>query len=231
MNELAPIGHNQAPDAIDEALAPYGDYITEAEAWLDGAAVENETQMKAVDALLKEIKAAEKAVTTAQKSEAAPLHDAWKAALARYKPTLDDLDRMKRGLIAAVDGFKRKLAAQKAEAERKAREEAEAKARAAHQAAMKASETDLEAQRAAAAAQAEAEEAARAAAKASKDSAVKGMITRTFYEVENHKELLNWIARNRRDDVTAFIEEWARKNHSLGAKVPGLRVWQEKVAK
>lgn len=231
MNELAPIGHNRPADPIDEALAPYGDYISEAEAWLDGAAVENETQMKAVDALLKEIKAAEKAVGNAQKSEAAPLHDAWKAALARYKPTLEDLDRMKRGLIAAVDGFKRKLAAQKAEAERKAREEAEAKARAAHEAAIKANETDLEAQRAAAAAQAEAEEAARAAAKASKDNAVKGMITRTFYEVTDHKALLHWIAKNDRDAITAFVDEYARRNHSLGCKRDGLDVWQEKVAK
>lgn len=223
--------HNNPPDAIDEALAPYGDTITEAEGWLDGAAVENEAQMHAVDALLKEIKAAEKAVTTAQKSEAAPLHDAWKAALARYKPTIDDLDRIKRGLIAAVDGFKRKLAAQKADAERKAREEAEAKARAAHEAAMKAQATDLDAQRAAAAAQAEAEEAARVAARASKDSAVKGMVTRTFYKITDHKALLHWIAANDRDAMTAFIEEYARRNHSLGCKRDGLEVWQEKVAR
>ena len=231
MNELAPIGHNQAPDPIDEALAPYGDYISEAEAWLDGAAVENETQMKAVDALLKEIKAAEKAVGNAQKSEAAPLHDAWKSALARYKPTLDDLDRMKRGLIAAVDGFKRKLAAQKAEAERKAREEAEAAAQALRDARAKAEASDIEAQRAIAEAEREAEIARINAAKASKDSAVKGMITRTFYEVTDHKALLHWIAKNDRDAITAFVDEYARRNHSLGCKRDGLRVWQEKVAK
>jgi len=228
MNELATIGHNRGPDPIDEALAPYGDYLTEAEAWLDGAAVENETQMKAVDALLKEVKAAEKAVTTAQKSEAAPLHDAWKAALARYKPTLDDLDRMKRGLIAAVDGFKRKLAAQKAEAERKAREEAEAAAQALRDAHAKANASDIEAQRAIADAEREAEIARIKAAVAKKDSGVKGMITKTFYEVTDHKALLHWIAKNDRDAITAFVDEYARRNHSLGCKCDGLRVWQEK---
>ena len=42
--------HNGPPDPIDEALAPFGDTITEAEGWLDGTAVETEGQMKAVDA-------------------------------------------------------------------------------------------------------------------------------------------------------------------------------------
>lgn len=223
--------HNNPPDALDEALAPYGDHLAEAENWLDGSPVETEAQMKAVDALLKEIKGAEKAVKDAQKSEAAPLHDAWKAALARYKPTLDDLDRIKRGLIAAVDGFKRRLAAEKAEAERKAREEAEAAAEKLRQAREAARESDLAAQRAIADAEREAEIARIEAAKAKKDSAVKGMVTRTFYEITDHRALLHWIAANDRDAVTAFIEEYARRNHSLGCAMDGLRVWQDKVAK
>jgi hypothetical protein len=231
MTQAATIGHNQAPDPIDEALAPYGDAISESENWLDGSPVETEAQMQAVDALLKEIKAAEKAVTTAQKSEAAPLHDAWKAALARYKPTLDDLDRMKRGLIAAVDGFKRKLAAQKAEAERKAREEAEAAAEALRQAHIEARASDLEAQRQIAAMEQEAEIARIKAAQAAKAATVKGMITKTFHEVTDHRALLHWIAKNDRDAITAFVEEYARRNHSLTSPMDGLRVWQDKVAK
>ena len=223
--------HNNPPDPLDEALAPYGDYITEAELWLDSDPVTNEAQMKSVDALLKQIKAAHKEVESAQKSEAAPLHDAWKAALARYKPTLTDLDRLKKGLIGIVDAYKRKLAAERAEAERKAREEADRKAREAAEAARKAQETDIEAQRAAAAAQAEAEEAQKAASKASKESAsVKGLRTVTRYEVTDHRALLHWIAANRRDDITAFIDEWARKNHRETQQADGLRVWTEKVA-
>ena len=223
--------HNNPPDPLDEALAPYTDYITEAEAWLDGAAVESEAQMQAVDALLKEIKAAEKDVTGAQKSESAPLHDAWKAALERYKPTLEDLGRIKRGLIAAVDGFKRRLAAQKAEEERRKRAEAEAAAEALRAARASAQESDIEAQRAVADAEREAEIARIQAAKAKKDSAVKGMITRTFYEVTDHRALLNWVAKNDREAITAFLDEYARRNHSLGCQRDGLRVWQEKVAR
>ena len=53
MNAPATIGHNLPPDPIDEALAPFGDTITEAEAWLDGQKVETEAQMKVADAILK----------------------------------------------------------------------------------------------------------------------------------------------------------------------------------
>ena len=230
MNAPAAIGHNLPPDPLDEALAPYGDFIEEASNWLDGSPVTDEAQMKQVDALLKQIKAAHKDVTNAQKSEAAPLHDAWKAALARYKPTLDDLDRIKKGLIGIVDAFKRRIAAERVEAERKAREEAEAKARAAHQAAMKASETDIEAQRAAAQAQADAEAAQIADVKAGRASKeVKGLKTVTKYEVTDHRALLHWIAQNDRDAITAFIDEYARVNHR-NLNADGLRVWTEKVA-
>ena len=222
--------HNNPPDPIDEALAPYGDIIDEASNWLDGSPVENEGQMKAVDDLLKQIKAAHKSVEAAQKSEAMPLHDAWKAALARYKPTLDDLARIKKGLIGVVDAFKRRLAQERAGAEAKARAEAEAKARAAREAAIKAQETDLEAQRAAAEAQAEAERAQIEAAKASKAAQVKGLRTVTRYAVTDHRALLHWIAKHDRDAITEFVEEYARKHHSPGATMDGLKVWQEKAA-
>lgn len=221
--------HNNPPDPIDEALAPFGDFISEAENWLDGSPVESESQMKAVDDLTKQLKAAKKAVEAAEESEAKPFYDQWKAAKARYKPTLDDLDRLVKGLVAAVDTFKRKLAAEKAEAERIARAEAARKMREAEEAARAAAATDIEAQRAAAAAQAAAEEAQRIAAAASKDT-VKGLRTVTRYEITDHRALLNWIARNDREAVTAFIEEWARRNHKQHDGAEGLRVWQEKEA-
>ena len=221
-------GHNMPPDALDEAIAPFGDAISEAENWLDGEPVQNEAQMKAVDALLRDVKAAKKAVTEAEESEAKPIYDQWKAAKARFAPTITDLDRIAKGLIAIVDAFKRKLAAEKVEAERKARAEAEAAMRAAAEAARQADAGNIEAQRAAAQAQADADEAVRAAA-ASKDT-VKGLRQVTRYAVDDHKALLNWIARNRRDDLTAFIDEWAKRHHKDCAGADGLRVWQEKEA-
>lgn len=222
------IGHNSPPNPIDEALAPYGDAISEAENWLDGEAVTDEGQMKAVDALLKDIKAAEKAVKGAEESEAKPLYDQWKAAKERYKPTIDDLGRIKKGLAAIVDAFKRKLAAEKAEAERKARAEAEKARREAEAKARAAAESDIEAQRAAAEAQAEAERAHKAVVAASKDK-VKGLRTVTLYEITDHRDALHWIARNDRDAVTAFVEEYVRRNHKV-ANIAGVRVWQEKQA-
>jgi hypothetical protein len=228
MNAQTPIGHNSPPDPIDEALAPYGDALSEAENWLDGTAVENEGQMKAVDTILKQIKAAEKAVKDAEESEAKPIYDQWKAAKARYTPTLDDLTRIKKGLVAVVDIFKRKLAAEKAEAERKARAEAEAARRVAEEAARQASASDIEAQRKAAEAKTAADLAMAQAAAASKDT-VKGMRTVTRYEITDHRALLHWIAANDRDAITAFIEEYARRNHR-DIQADGLKVWQEKEA-
>ena len=221
--------HNSPPDPIDEALAPFGDAITEAEGWLDGTAVETEGQMKAVDALIKDMKAAKKAVEAAEESEAKPFYDQWKAAKSRFKPTLDDMDRMVKGLVAAVDVFKRKLAAEKEAARREAERKAWEATRAAQEASRLADVSNIEAQRAAAAAQAEAEAAQRAASQAGKDT-IKGLRTVTRYEITDHHALLHFIAKNHRDDVTAFIEEWARKNHKAVGKVDGLNVWTEKEA-
>ena len=229
MNAPAKIGHNAPPDPIDDALAPYGDAISEAENWLDGSPVENEAQMKEVDALLKQVKAAKKAVGDAEESAAKPIYDKWKAEKAKFAPTLTDLDRIAKGLIAINDGFKRKLAAEKAEAARLAQEEMWRKARDAEEASRKANAGDIEAQREAAARQ-EAFDAAEAEARAAAKDTVKGMRTVTRYEITDHRALLNWIAKNARDDVTAFIEEWARKNHKAYSDADGLRVWKEREA-
>lgn len=230
MNDMTPsgIGHNNPPDPIDEAIAPYADDIAEAEAWLDGAVVENEGQMQAVDTLTKSIKAALKAVNDGEKAAAAPLHTAWKAEKERWKPTIEDLTRIRNGLVSAVSAFKTKLAAEKKAAEEaawaeanKARLEAEAKAR-------KAAETDIEAQREAAAAKQAAIEAEKQAQAQAKQS-VKGMRKVTRYEITSHKDALNWIARQDRDAMTAFIEEYVRRNHKT-QDISGVRVWEEKEA-
>jgi DNA repair exonuclease SbcCD ATPase subunit len=230
MNIQASIGHNQAPDPLDEALAPYGDHISEAENWLDGSPVQDEQQMKAVDALLKQIKAAKRDVTAAQKSESAPLHDAWKASLARFKPTIEDLDRQAKGLAALVDGFKRKLAEEKRAAERaaweaaeKARKEAAAKAAAADTANIEEQRESDEARRVAQEAEKEAQLARRDA------KGIKGLRTVTRHQIESHKVALHWIAANDQDAMTAFIEDYVRLNHK-SKQIDGVKVWQEQEA-
>lgn len=229
MTELAPKDHNNPPDPIDEALAPYGDAIAEAENWLDGSPVETEAQMTAVDALIKDLRSAKSDLAKAEKSATAPLHDAWKAEIARWKPTKEDIDRRLKGLAAAVDPFKRKLAAEKEEAKRKAYEEARAKERAAEEARAKANaanyEESMEADRLAH----EAMEAKKSASAANKDT-VKGLRTVTKYQIEDHRALLHWIAKNDRDAITTFIEEWAWRNHKRDPRADGLKVWTEKEA-
>lgn len=229
MNAPAVIGHNLPPDIIDETLAPFGDVISEAESWLDGQKVETEGQMKAADALLKGIKAARKAVDEARDLSTKPLHDAWKGEVARWKPTQDDLDRLAKGLIALLDDFKRKLAAEKEAARKEAERLAWEETRKAQEAARLADASNIEATRAAAAQMEAAEEAQRRAAEAAKDT-VKGLRTVTRYEITDHKALLNWIARNDRDAITAFIEDYARKEHKVIANADGIRVWTEKQA-
>lgn len=228
MNERAVIGGNLPPDPIDEALAPYADEISEAEAWLDGEPVENEDQMKAVDVLIKAMRSAKSDLGKAKKSATAPLHDVWKAEIARWKPTEEDIDRRLKGLAATVDPFKRKLAAEKEAAKRAAYEEAQRKEREAREAAEKANAADYAAQVEADKLAQEALDAKKAASAANKDT-VKGMRTVTKYEIEDHRAALHWIAQNDRDAVTAFIEEYVRRNHKTTA-IDGVKVYQQKEA-
>lgn len=212
------LGHNNPPSAIDDALTPYGDAITEAEGWLDGTDVTTEGQMKAVDTLIKEIKAAKKAVEAAEESEAKPIYDAWKAAKDRYKPTLTDLDRIVKGLVATVDAFKRRLAAEKEAARKKAEAEAWEATRKAQESTRQAAETDIEAQRAAAQAQADAEAAQRLAMEAKRDT-VKGLRSVTRTVVVDPLALARWLWINDKDATLEYQAERARK---LGLNIPGI---------
>jgi len=65
---------------------------------------------------------------------------------------------------------------------------------------------------------------------ATRKDTVKGLRTVTKYEVTDHRALLNWIAKNDRDAITDFINDWARKEHKARANADGLRVWTEKEA-
>ena len=221
MNERAVIGGNHPPEPIDpmEGIqAQYDDTFAEVANWLDGSPVESEAQMKAVDALIANVKDAEKAAKEAKEAEYRPHKAAGDAVIARWKLFLDDLERQRKGLAAAVDAFKRKLASEKAEAERRARAEAEAKMRAAREAEERANAADLEAQRAAAMAKAEADEAVRAARAAAKDT-VKGLRAHTEYVVLDDLEMARWLWINDRAAQIAFMADYARRNK---LELPGI---------
>lgn len=222
LNPRAVIGGNNPPDPIDTALEPYAGVLEEVGHWLDGKAVENDGQLAATDALLKELKAARKAVDTARDECTKPLHEVWKAEVARWKPTQDDLDRQVKCLVAAQAPYKARLAAEKEAARVAAEQAAREKAQAARQAHIAANAASIEEQRRADELIAEAEAAQRQAARASKDT-VKGMRTVQVYEIESHKLALNWIARNDREAVTVFIEEYVRRNFKAKA-IEGVKV-------
>lgn len=237
MNNLAPIGHNNPPDPIDAIIAQFDAERMESENWADGTPVQNEAQMNAVDSLRKSMRSFRIALEGGQKSATAPLYDAYKTELARWKPTIDDAGRIEKCLTGAVDGFKKKLAAEKAEAERKAREEAYAAKRAAEEAARQAAqaETDIEAQRAAAEAQAAANDAWKHVAAAAKD-VVKGMRTVHKFELVDGADgtsalrlVLLDIAKNDRPALEGFLMEYVRQNFRLRT-IDGVRSFTEKEA-
>lgn len=222
------IGHNNPPDPLDEAIAPYSDAIEEAENWLDGSAVKTEAQMNAVDALLKDVKAARKAADDARKGEGDPLRLQVEAINARYNPTLKDLTRIKDGLIAINGDYKKRLAEEKAAAERKAKQEAYAAAEAARIAAQKADAGDIEAQREASAMADEADKARREASSAGGDR-VKGLRTVHRYEIQEYGEAINWIRVNDRGALLAFIDDYVRANHKT-KMIKGVKTWTEREA-
>lgn len=210
-NPRAVIGANNPPDPIDTITAAFDDDRTEAEGWLDGKPVENEAQMKVADKLRGLMRDWRLALEKGQKSATAPLHDIYKAELERWKPTIEDAKRIEAGLVGILDGFKRKLAAEKAEADRIAQAAAWEATRKAQEAARLADATNIEATRAAAAAMAEAEEAQARAKAASKDT-VGGLKTYHMHEILDHRGVLHWIAKNDRDAVTEFITSYVAKN-------------------
>lgn len=222
----ATIGHNNPPDPIDTICAQFEAERMEAENWADGSPVENEAQMLAVDDLRKSMRKWRIALEAGQKAATAPLFDVYKAAMARWKPTIEDAKRIEGCLVAVVDGFKRALAAEKEAARKAAWEAAETAKIEAERAAAHASAGDIEAHREAQEARAAAD-LARAQASAAQKDTVKGMRKVTRYEIADHRALLHYIATADREAMTAFIEDWARRNHKEHRRAGGLRVWDE----
>ena len=217
-NPRAVVGGNLPPDPIDTITAAFDDDRTEAEGWLDGKPVENEAQMKAADKLRATMRDWRLALEKGQKYATAPLYDAYKSELDRWKSTIEDAKRIEAGLVGILDGFKRKLTAEKAEADRIAQAAAWEATRKAQEAARLADATNIEATRAAAAAMAEAEEAQARAKAASKDT-VKGMRTVTRYRLIDPVLLARHLWTNDRDAQGAYHIDRATK---LGLDLPGI---------
>lgn len=232
MKDAARIGHNNPPaeDPIDEVLAPWADEMSEIENWLDGDPLETDEQLSSCEALLANIKDIIKDVDAAQNAATSPLYKTWKGEIARWKPTVDDMARLKKGLLALIDPMKQKKldeakAAERAEWEKaiQAREEADAAARAAA-----AEGSNIDAEREADAARQEAMDAEKAAKKA-KAERPKGMRTVHHHEVTNGQEVINWIIKNDRAAVQLFIKDYVAKSKT-DVQIDGVRRWTDKVS-
>jgi hypothetical protein len=223
---MSTIGHNNPPDPIDEALAPYADTIAEIEGWLDGEPIDSDGQLDATTGLLKTIKQALKEVNAARDSAVKPLNDACKAERDRWKPTQDDLGRMVKGIAAIQDPYKQKKADEIEAAKREAWQEADEARRVADKAAQEASVGDIEAQREAVAARQAAMDAEAQASKQAK-AKVGGMRKVHKYEITDHRAALHWIAKNDKDTMTRFIEAYVAKKHKTSV-IDGVQTWQKK---
>lgn len=222
--------HNNPPSVQALVLEPFADAIAEAQNWLDGEPVQSEAQMQAVDDLIKQVRKAKTTLEAERKKAVAPLNDAVKAENAAWKAAQEPIEITLTALVEIVADFKRKIAAEKAEA---AKAEAEA-ARLAEQAAIEAAREahgsgDAEKHKAALEAEKAAKAAKREASKADSAAQVKGMRTVTKHEVEDIGALINWIAKNDRAALIEFAQEYARRNHTL-KPMEGVRVWKEKEA-
>lgn len=231
MNPRAIIGGNSPPEPVDMMLtiqAAYDGVFAEVANWLDGSPVENDDQMRAVDTLMAEVKAAAKEASDAKESEYRPHKDACDAVVARWKVFLDDLDRQAKGLAAIVGNYKRKREAERQESERLARIEAAKKREAAESAARTADAANIEAQREAAQSLRAADAAQREVAAIAKDK-TRGLRTVQRHEITDHRAALHWIAANDRDAITAFIEEYVRRNFK-DREIDGVKKWTDKEA-
>lgn len=225
---LAPIGHNNPPDPIDQITAAHEAHREEADNWLDGSLVENEGQMKAVDELRGSMRQWRLGLERGQKEATAPLRAVYQAELDRWKPTIEDAKRYEAALVSVQEPFKKLLLAQK-EAEKKAAWEAANKARQeAEEAALQATAHDVQSQREAAAKAEEAQAALQAASAAQKDT-VKGMRNVKRHEVISMRDLVHWIAKHDKAAMTEFATKYA-KMHNENIPDAIVRSWSEKEA-
>ena len=227
-NERAVIGANNPPTPMEQVASEFDAILSEVENWTDGVLVENETQLTALDAVLKQFKTYKSALTKAAKEHTMPSHTAWKATVSEAKTYTDDADTIQKALVASGADFRQKLVDQKEAAKRAAYAEANRLEREAAAKVASANAASMDDQREAQAAQDAAIEAKKAAAVANKDT-VKGFRKVTRYSIENHRDALHWIAKNDKPAMTAFIEEYVRKNHK-SMMTNSIRVWEEKEA-
>ena len=94
--------HNHPPSDQELVLQPFADAIAEAQNWLDGEPVQSEDQMKAVDALITQVRKAKTTLEAERKKAVAPLNDAVKAENAAWKAVQEPIEITLTALVEIV---------------------------------------------------------------------------------------------------------------------------------
>lgn len=241
VKEPAPIGHNNPPEPTPLEVARETISLLDIEAanWFDGTPIENQAQADDVARLLDAARKAKTQFDNERKAEKKPHDEAAKAVDSKWKPVIADAERIVEVAKAAqtpwlikLDEAKRKLE----EDTRKAAEEAAAEARRLAEqadgslAAAKARDAAIEDAK-----QAEwvAQQAANEKASAKGAGMARAVSLRTTWraDVKDRRALLNHIAKTHPEDLSAFLDEWAARAVRGGSReLPGVEVWQERVA-
>jgi Na+/phosphate symporter len=225
-NPRAAIGDNNPPTPIEAVSEEWSDVIQEAQNWTDGELVQDTGQMEAVDLIIRDFTKYLTALRAAGAEQTGPLHKAWKAEVAKVKVYIDDAEMIKASLVKTVGPYKKKLADEKAEAERLEWEKVNAARREAEIAASQLNEADIDAQRDLKAKRKAVIEAEKEAKTVAKDK-VKRMRTVKTYKIFDHRAALNCIARSNPDAITAFIDDYVRQRFKSEA-IDGVTVSESK---
>lgn len=238
---MSDIGHNNPPEptAIEAARETLSDLELEATNWFDGAEVETQAQADEVSRIIDAGRKAEKTFKADHKVEKQPHLDAGRAVDAAWKPLIEGADRVVTIGKAALTPFLMAQERAKREAEAEARriaDQAAAEARRLAEAATTtfagAIERDDAIERANAA-QAQADAAARQKAGAKGVGVTRTVSLRTSWhaQVNDHRALLNYVARTAPAELSAWLEQWAATAVRTGARtLPGVEIYEQKAA-
>lgn len=241
MNQIAPIGHNQAPTPFDEIEERINELYDEAKLWLDGEPVTKQEQADALNTLANHIREAAKQADQMRKEEAKPFDDGKKEVQDRYNPLIQKgkgkTELALNAVKSALKPYLLELDRIQQEAAQKAREEAERAERDAQAAMQHRDPSNIEHQEEANRLAEQAKSAQQAANKAENAKAhakgagrATGLRTRTKVSIANERKAAGWAWKHDREALMIFVLTQAEKAVRNGAQsLEGFSITEEKV--
>jgi preprotein translocase subunit SecD len=216
---IAPGANN--PPAFEAYQVNIEDLREEAAAWLDGKAVESAAEAEAIDLLIKMARAARDAADAERAAEKKPHDDASKAVQKKWKPLVDNAQRVLDVCLEKVGAWRVAEAKRKEAEAARIRAEADAERQAEIEATRAASgnlEAREQADRLGESAQA-ADKLAKAAEKAA--STGNGLRSIKRLVVTDTRALAGWLWTHRREEAETAHAELAQRIYRAGGPTPG----------